>query len=239
MGDPASNAQQRAIVALGGNEGDVADTFDRTIADLIEHPEIDVVSRSRNFTTPAVGSAAGASFLNAAVLLDTSLRPLELLDELQRVENHRGRVRSVRWGPRTLDLDVICHSDAVIESERLTLPHPACWYRRFVLDPVAEIAGDFVHPVLNVTFDELRNRLLERPLRVGIAQESASLLPTPDLRTDFPEVEWTNADSEADRHGCAITLTRTIPAPHFAIELATDDAIQSARDAIRAALGES
>lgn len=226
---------QRAIVALGGNEGDVADTFDRTIADLIEHPEIDVVSRSRNFTTPAVGSAAGASFLNAAVLLETSLEPIDLLDELQRVENKRGRVRTVRWGPRTLDLDLICHSDVVLESERLTLPHSACWYRRFVLDPVAEIAGDFVHPVLSLTFDELRNRLLDRPLRVGLASDAAARLPTPALRVEFPEVEWLSHQTGE----CAITLTTTTPAPHFTIALPTDDAEQAARDAIRAALGES
>jgi 2-amino-4-hydroxy-6-hydroxymethyldihydropteridine diphosphokinase len=107
--------------------------------------------------------------LNAAAELETSLAPLKLLDKLQAVEGDLGRTRSRHWGPRTLDLDLVFWESQIINLPRLVVPHPAAWYRRFVLDPLAEVAPRLVHPVKLVDICTLRERLLARPLRVSFA----------------------------------------------------------------------
>lgn len=124
---------------------------------------------SRYYRTSAVGSHAGEDFLNAAVAIDTDLSAEALLELLQSIETELGRVRSIRWGPRTIDLDLLLYGGAVIETPRLTVPHPCCWYRRFVLDPLFEIAAEVIHPGKAVTIAELHARLLVRPLPVGLA----------------------------------------------------------------------
>eukprot|EP00913_Durusdinium_trenchii_P008975 g8441.t1 len=154
---------------MGGNLGEVAGTFDRAVESLRQHPQITVDAVSPIHQTTPVGADAGAPFLNAAAAIQTDLEPLALLDELQRIEAENGRRRERHWGPRTLDLDLITYGDAVVELPRLTVPHPACWYRRFVLDPVVDIAPDVRHPLRHVTFRELRERLLPRPLLFGVA----------------------------------------------------------------------
>ena len=159
----------RALVSLGGNEGHVRATFRAAMESLRRHPQIDTVRASRIYSTPPVGDEAGGSFLNAVAELTTSLDPQSLLDLLQATEHQLGRVRTLHWGPRTLDLDLLAFDDRIIDHPRLTLPHPGCWYRRFVLDPLAEIAGDFVHPEKETTFRCLRERLLVRPLCVRVA----------------------------------------------------------------------
>lgn len=219
----------RALVAMGGNEGDVAETFRRAIHDLNQRDDITVESQSELHATPAVGSAAGASFLNAAISLSTSLSPIELLDALQETERHHGRVRTIRWGPRTLDLDLIAFDDQVLNTPRLTLPHPGCWYRRFVLDSVVEIAGEWEHPALRVTFRELRERLLQRPLPVSLPGESPTIS---SLSVEFPQVAWVDPES------AVIRFTSVPPAESFTLQLPTDGIEQFLRDTLRAATGE-
>lgn len=156
-------------MALGGNVGPVEQTFHSAIESLTQLSRLNVLTVSSFHGTRAVGSQAGNDFLNAALLAETSLEPLDLLDELQRIELALGRIRDTHWGPRTCDLDLICYGETRLHSSRLTIPHPACWYRRFVLDPVVEIAADFIHPEKGMSFQQLRNRLLVRPLPVVIA----------------------------------------------------------------------
>ncbi|MBR3218317.1 MAG: 2-amino-4-hydroxy-6-hydroxymethyldihydropteridine diphosphokinase, partial [Thermoguttaceae bacterium] len=98
-------------------------------------------------------------FLNAVGVLQTCLEPLPLLDLLLEIEQRFGRVRLVHWGPRTLDLDLLLYDDKVISAERLTVPHPLMSQRRFVLEPAAEVAADWVHPTLGKTIRELLARL--------------------------------------------------------------------------------
>ncbi len=138
---------------MGGNLGDVAATLHGAEAQLAAHPQIRVKACSRRYRTTPVGADAGTPFLNSAVEIATDLEPLALLDYVQAVENGFGRVRTVHWGPRTLDIDLLFAVPAVIQSTpRLTLPHPHLWYRRFVLEPLSDIAGDeliapYGHPV--------------------------------------------------------------------------------------------
>ncbi|MEX0715115.1 MAG: 2-amino-4-hydroxy-6-hydroxymethyldihydropteridine diphosphokinase [Planctomycetaceae bacterium] len=194
----------RCHIALGGNLGPVAETFAGALARLDAHPRLAVVRRGSPFRTKPVGDAAQGDFLNAAAELETDLPPLELLDVLQAVERDFGRTRERRWGGRTLDLDLVFHGDAVIDGPRLVVPHPACWYRRFVLDPLCEIAADRVHPVKRATVGELRARLTARPLRVtaagGTARNRKRLATL--IGKGFPGVwygEWTgDADSISD-----------------------------------------
>jgi 2-amino-4-hydroxy-6-hydroxymethyldihydropteridine diphosphokinase len=164
----------RCYIALGGNVGDVEQNFRAALAGLSATAGIDVLEASPVFRTPPVGQWAGSDFLNAAVPIDTTLEPLVLLDVLQRLERQAGPRTGPRWGPRGLDLDLIFYGDRTIDDSRLQIPHPACWYRRFVLDPLAAIAGDFRHPTKDRTICELQARLLRRPLRLSLAGATRS-----------------------------------------------------------------
>ena len=164
------------LISLGGNLGDVSATIDRALLRLHQPPEISVGSRSSLFRTKPVGADAGAEFVNAAAVLETSLTAHDLLDRLLATETELNRVRTIHWGPRTLDLDLLFFGDAIIDDRpRLRVPHPACWYRRFVLDPLVEIAPQFVHPEKGVSIAELRLRLMVRPLPVCVVGDAAEL----------------------------------------------------------------
>lgn len=187
-------------LALGGNSGSVGETFERCLDELNSTAGVSVVRVSRYFTTAAVGADAGGEFLNAAAELQTELPPLELLDLLQGLETRHGRTREKRWGPRTLDLDIVLYGDVVCNDPRLILPHPACWYRRFVLDPLEEIAASVVHPVKGITIAELRRRLLPRPLRLAICGGSREQRTAicEALRTEFPDAALYESHTAAD-----------------------------------------
>lgn len=158
----------RCWIGLGGNQGDVARTFHEAIARLSESGGLTDVVTSPLFRTAPMGADAGTEFLNAVAGFDTALSPLELLDILQAVERDGGRVRTVPWGPRTLDLDLLYYGDLVIHEPRLTVPHPGVWCRRFVLDPLSTVAADWQDPEWQMTVTELRGRLLHQPPTVTV-----------------------------------------------------------------------
>src|SRR5215470_5469208 len=115
----------RAIIALGGNVGDVRATFRKAITNICGMAQAALVARSSDYATPPWGNEQQARFINACIEIETSLDPHALLYTLQRIETKFGRDRSneVRWGPRTLDLDLIAYDDIALERPELTLPH--------------------------------------------------------------------------------------------------------------------
>ena len=132
------------LIALGGNVGDVRATFGKAIATLCGMSQAALVARSSDYATPPWGDEDQPPFINACIGIDTALDPHALLFVLHKVEQKFGRDRSKerRWGPRTLDLDMITYDDVSIDKVELTLPHPRLFERAFVLVPLAEIAPD-------------------------------------------------------------------------------------------------
>ena len=147
-----------ACIALGGNIGDVAAAFSQAIAALNAVPGVHVLHISSNHTTAPVGPIPQASYLNAAAVLQTTLSPHDLLAALHTIERSHGRNRATeqRWGPRTLDLDLLTYGGLSIYEPGLTLPHPRLHERLFVLAPLAEIAPDLVVPGLGKSVEELK-----------------------------------------------------------------------------------
>lgn len=167
-----SAAAAIAFIAFGGNLGEVRQTFIQARHELDEHGDIDVIESSKLYRTPPLGPPGQPDYLNAVIKIETRLAPLALLDELQRIEEAHGRVRGERWGARTLDLDVIAYDGEVLDSQRLTLPHPHTEERLFVLCPLCDIDPAWQHPVLKVTATELIQRLIDKgepPLPEGEA----------------------------------------------------------------------
>ncbi|MDH7452469.1 2-amino-4-hydroxy-6-hydroxymethyldihydropteridine diphosphokinase [Luteimonas composti] len=135
-----------ACIGLGGNLGDVARTLGDALAALDALPGSRLLRASRFYRTPAWGRRDQPDFLNAAALLETSLAPRELLAQLLAVEQRYGREREAgadgRWGPRTLDLDLLLYGEAAVDEPGLRVPHPHLHERAFALVPLAEIAPD-------------------------------------------------------------------------------------------------
>ena len=131
-----------ALLALGGNVGDVRTTLDRAIAALCDGSEVRLMARSSDYRTPPWGVEDQAAFINCAIVAATELPPPALLARAQAVERAFGRDRAQerRWGPRTLDIDLIAYDDIALDTPELTLPHPRLFERAFVLVPLAEIA---------------------------------------------------------------------------------------------------
>jgi len=164
-----------AFIAFGGNMGRVKETFVHARNDLDETDGIDVIISSRLYRTPPVGPAGQPDYLNAVIAIETTLEPLELLDQLHLIEERYGRVRypePPRWSARTLDLDILSYGIFSVNSDRLTIPHPMLQQRMFVLCPLCDINPNWQHPLLKVSAEQLMNELItkgEPPLPTGEA----------------------------------------------------------------------
>jgi len=135
-----------AWIALGSNLQDPLAQVETALSELQGLPRTRLLSHSSLYRSVPLGPADQADYINAVAHLETSLDPLALLDQLQRLERAHGRERGERWGPRTLDLDLLLFADRIIESERLRVPHPQMHRRAFVLLPLAEISPDIAIP---------------------------------------------------------------------------------------------
>jgi len=146
----------RCLVGCGSNVGGRRDFLDRAMELLRFMPGVTLVGVSRYRDTRPIGGPPGqGTFLNGACLIETDLAPHDVLGMLAAVENTLHRTRDERWGPRTVDLDLLLYEDLVLESDSLTVPHPRMATRRFVLEPCVEIAPDLVHPVTACTLERL------------------------------------------------------------------------------------
>jgi len=192
------SAETVCYIGLGGNVGNVPETFRRALEQLRRSRGVRVERCSSLYQTSPVGPGSCNSsgsmstpYFNAAAQLWTTLQPLGLLKLLLDIEARLGRSRSGPWQPRPIDLDMILYGDRVIETSELVVPHPACWYRRFVLDPLAEIAPDVMHPVKQQSFSDLRKRLLRRPFRCVLLSEERSWAEelAKRLAAEFPEAQ--------------------------------------------------
>lgn len=135
------------FIALGSNLQDPTLQVKLAINTLKQLPNIHVVAVSPFYRSKPLGPQDQNDYLNAVIKLTTTLLPLELLDQLQHIEKNQGRVRKAnRWGPRTLDLDILLYDNLIIESERLTIPHYHMKKREFVLFPLFDIEPDLILP---------------------------------------------------------------------------------------------
>ncbi len=144
-------------LSLGSNIGDRATHLHHAIAQLELHGHVLAVSSF--YETEPVEFIDQAWFLNCAVALETSETPAQLMTALLYIEQQMGRQRIQKKGPRTIDVDILLFGDKVVNTPELTIPHPAMANRRFVLEPLAEIATEARHPVLKKTIGELRDQL--------------------------------------------------------------------------------
>lgn len=152
----------RVFVAFGSNMGEKERYIDQGIRELGENRDIRVIKVSDLLRTKPYGGVEQDDFLNGVAEIDTLLTPGELLRTLHEIEAKAGRERTLRWGPRTLDLDIIFYDKLVYEDEELIIPHVDMQNRDFVLKPMAELQPNFRHPILQKTMQELLNVLNER-----------------------------------------------------------------------------
>lgn len=160
----------RCLIGLGSNLGDRRAWLDRAVARLAAIDGTRSIVQSSFYETAAVGGPSGqGAFLNAAVLLETAQEPLALLAEIREIEAALGRTRDERWGPRTVDLDLLLYGAVTLETPDLVLPHPRMAWRRFVLQPAAEVAPDMFHPPTGWTVARLLENLTSGMDYVAIA----------------------------------------------------------------------
>ncbi|MCL2304551.1 MAG: 2-amino-4-hydroxy-6-hydroxymethyldihydropteridine diphosphokinase [Planctomycetaceae bacterium] len=146
------------LLAFGANLGDprsqISDAWNR----VAQIPGVRGERLSSFYVTEPVGGPQGQpDFLNCAGLVHTELSPERFLDEIQSIETAMGRVRTEHWGPRIIDIDILLFGDCVIQTDRLTIPHPRMHERSFVLDPATEIAPEMIHPIFKKSVQQMRN----------------------------------------------------------------------------------
>ncbi len=156
----------RAFLLLGSNTGDRKALLEDAIRQISSMAG-PVVRKSSVYETQPWGKSEQPEFLNQAIEIETALPPRVLLATVLEIERLLGRVRTGRWDPRTIDIDILFYDDAIVNESNLVLPHPLMRERRFVLTPLAQLAGNFMHPVFGKTVRQLLEECPD-PLEVRI-----------------------------------------------------------------------
>lgn len=144
----------RVFIAFGSNIGDRYETVKRAF-ELIEENGMKIIKKSNIYETEPYGYKDQPPFINGVILVETELTCREVLERLLQIEKQLGRERIIRWGPRTIDLDIIFYNGEIYNEEDLKVPHPDMQNREFVLKPLCDIEPDFVHPILNKSVKEM------------------------------------------------------------------------------------
>jgi len=148
-----------AYIGIGSNIGDKVNQCEKAISEILKVDHHKLLAKSSLFKTQPSGYTSQDWFVNGVIKIETDLEAHELLRKLKAIESQLGRTETFRWGPRTIDLDILFFDNAEIHTEELQVPHPSIQERQFVLIPLAEIDRYLIHPVLKKTVQELLNNI--------------------------------------------------------------------------------
>lgn len=144
-----------AYLLLGSNEGERIATIQQAIDTIALLPNTNVIQISKWYETEAWGITTLPPHVNVALAIDTQLNPQVLLQQLLDIETNLGRLRQIKWGQRTIDIDIIFYDDRIINESNLQIPHPLMQLRKFVLQPLNDLIPQFIHPILQITIENL------------------------------------------------------------------------------------
>jgi 2-amino-4-hydroxy-6-hydroxymethyldihydropteridine diphosphokinase len=150
-----------AYIGIGSNVGDKARQCERGVAEILKRDRHRLLARSSLYKTQPIGYIEQDWFINLVIKIETEMDAPALLCSLKEIESRLGRVKTHRWGPRSIDLDILFFNDDRIQTDELTVPHPLIQDRQFVLVPLAEIDPTLTHPVLKKTVQQLLEQLRE------------------------------------------------------------------------------
>ncbi|MFZ4640626.1 MAG: 2-amino-4-hydroxy-6-hydroxymethyldihydropteridine diphosphokinase [Nodosilinea sp.] len=159
MNNLEGSTKHLVALALGSNIGDSRATLEAALLRLGNTPGVDLVSRSSWYKTAPIGGPEQPDYVNACAVLKVGISPQQFLLKLLAIEQEFGRVRTVRWGSRTLDLDILLYADIIMDTPDLKIPHPRMVERAFVLVPLVEIAPAWIEPVSGETIAQLVQKL--------------------------------------------------------------------------------
>lgn len=171
------NKKQCVYLALGSNLGDRVDYLRRAIEALSRSPHVRVTAISSVYETKPVGLLDQPDYLNMVMQIETTLSPQNLLAETQQIERTLYRRRDIRWGPRTLDIDILIYGEVVVKLPQLTIPHPRMHERAFVLMPLNDLAPDLQVPNSGLSVSQLMEQVS--------GKEGVLLCPTISLAAEF------------------------------------------------------
>jgi 2-amino-4-hydroxy-6-hydroxymethyldihydropteridine diphosphokinase len=154
----------RVLIGVGSNIGLATQNCKKAIALINKSESVNVTAQSSLYESQPVGKTNQAWFVNATIEVYTKLGPEELLQYLIKIEQEFGRIRKEKWGARIIDLDILDFEGLIMDSKTLTLPHPEMTKRRFVLEPLSEIAGETIHPLEKKMISDLLKELPKTPL---------------------------------------------------------------------------
>ncbi|MBE9546337.1 MAG: 2-amino-4-hydroxy-6-hydroxymethyldihydropteridine diphosphokinase [Proteobacteria bacterium] len=151
-----------SFVGIGSNLGDPVGNCRRAVELISSINEVNVLQESSLYRTEPVGFSGQDWFINCVIEAGTALSAHSLLEALQQIESSMGRAREARWGPRTIDLDILFYGRDIVEDDELVIPHPELHKRRFVLAPLCEIVPNFIHPVFGISVKEILDSLEDK-----------------------------------------------------------------------------